>query len=347
MKLEDKICPAGEVEKRLKTLRRKLVMTNGVFDVLHRGHVSYLNDAARLGSSLLVAINSDVSARQLGKGDERPLNNAFDRAYVLAGLAAVDMVIYFDATTPLEVLKAVHPDVYVKGADYDIELLEETRLVRSWGGQSVAIPFLAGFSTTALVNRIRLPLRKAAFLDRDGVINEDRGYVGARKDFVFLPGAIEGMRSLQDAGYLVVIVTNQSGIARGLYSSQEYEALTGSILGELAIQGIKVERVYHCPHHPDGVLPEFSVECDCRKPKPGMLLGAARDLNIALSKSVLFGDKASDIDAANGAGVGKAYIVNSHLFRENGQNNNTPDQFGSLHEAVDCYLKNRPERNRK
>jgi len=134
---------------------RPLVFTNGVFDVLHRGHVSYLAEARRQGAALLVAVNSDASAHALGKGPDRPLNNELDRAWVLAALEAVDFVTWFDEATPCELIEAIRPDVYVKGGDYDIESLRETALVRSWGGRALAIPFVAGYSTTNLVQRIR------------------------------------------------------------------------------------------------------------------------------------------------------------------------------------------------
>lgn len=134
---------------------RPLVFTNGVFDVLHRGHVLYLERARQLGATLLVGVNTDSSARRLGKGPDRPLNNEADRALVLAGLQSVTFVTWFDETTPCALISRCRPDVYVKGGDYDIETLEETRLVRSWGGRSLAIDFVAGYSTTALLKRIR------------------------------------------------------------------------------------------------------------------------------------------------------------------------------------------------
>jgi len=134
---------------------RPLVFTNGVFDVLHRGHVSYLAQARLLGAALLVGVNSDASARRLGKAPDRPLNNEADRACVLAALQAVDFVMVFDESTPCELIERVRPDIYVKGGDYDIERLRETALVRSWGGRAVAIPFVEGYSTSRLVERIR------------------------------------------------------------------------------------------------------------------------------------------------------------------------------------------------
>jgi rfaE bifunctional protein nucleotidyltransferase chain/domain len=337
MKPEDKICLQQDLSARLSTLPRPLVMTNGVFDVLHPGPGRYLQRAAEMGGSLLVAVNSDASARMLGKGPDRPLNAAEDRAYVLAGLASVAMVTFFATRTPVELIQAVRPDIYVKGGDYDMETLEETRVVRSWGGQSVAIPFVDGFSTTALVMRIREPappmLRKAVFLDRDGVINLDKAYVHRWEDFVFMPGAVEGMRRLQESGYALVIVTNQSGLARGYYTEAQYQALTVTLREHLSNQGVQLAGVYHCPHHPKGSVPALSIDCACRKPSPGMLLQAVLELGLSLSDSLLVGDKASDIQAARAAGVGKAYLVAS----DNPESGSVPtDADGHFASLLDC-----------
>ena len=139
----------------LATIPRPLVFTNGVFDIVHRGHVAYLQAARLLGASLVVAINTDASVRMLGKGPDRPLNAQADRAVVLAALESVDAVTMFAERTPCDLIRLVRPDLYVKGGDYDMETLEETRLVRSWGGDAVASPFVNGYSTTALVTRAR------------------------------------------------------------------------------------------------------------------------------------------------------------------------------------------------
>ena len=153
--LQAKICPRSQAGAAIARLPRPVVFTNGVFDILHRGHVSYLASARALGGSLVVGLNSDASARSLGKGPERPLNPQDDRAAVLAALQSVDLVVLFEESTPLALLAELRPDVYVKGGDYDIEGLAETALVRSWGGRSQALPFVQGRSTTSLVQRIR------------------------------------------------------------------------------------------------------------------------------------------------------------------------------------------------
>ena len=150
-----KICDANNAAQRLRELPHPVVFTNGVFDVLHRGHVTYLAQARALGNSLVVGLNTDASARRLGKGPERPLNAQLDRAVMLAALECVSLVTWFDEDTPLELIRTLRPDILVKGGDYDMQKLAETHLVQSWGGKALAIPFVSGYSTTALVQKIR------------------------------------------------------------------------------------------------------------------------------------------------------------------------------------------------
>jgi rfaE bifunctional protein nucleotidyltransferase chain/domain len=152
---EAKICPPGELAARLKSLKRPLVFTNGVFDILHRGHVTYLARARALGASLLVALNSDVSARALGKGPDRPVNALEDRLAVVAALEAVTLVTWFERETPLELILAVKPDALVKGGDWKPEAIVGAKEVKSWGGAVHSIPLLAERSTTSVIERIR------------------------------------------------------------------------------------------------------------------------------------------------------------------------------------------------
>jgi D-glycero-beta-D-manno-heptose 1-phosphate adenylyltransferase len=144
-----------DLKKRVDELPKPVVFTNGVFDVLHRGHVSYLEAARALGGSLIVALNTDASARRLGKGSERPLNTQDDRAHVIAALGSVDCVLLFDEDTPYALIDHIRPDIVVKGGDYDMRQLPEAALVESYGGKALALPFVQGYSTTALITKIR------------------------------------------------------------------------------------------------------------------------------------------------------------------------------------------------
>ena len=151
----NKIHARDTLAAAVAALPRPCIFTNGVFDVLHRGHVEYLAQARALGASLVVALNTDASARRLGKGDDRPLNRDTDRAVVMAAQEAVSLVTWFDEDTPLELIGEIRPDIIVKGGDYDMQLLPETRLVQSWGGKALALPFVSGYSTTRLAEKIR------------------------------------------------------------------------------------------------------------------------------------------------------------------------------------------------
>jgi rfaE bifunctional protein nucleotidyltransferase chain/domain len=131
------------------------VFTNGVFDILHRGHASYLAQARALGASLVVGVNSDASVKMLGKGDDRPINSEADRQALLAALESVDMAVLFTEQTPVNLIEKIRPDIYVKGGDYEIDALAETRLVKTWGGKAIAIPFIYERSTTSLLGKIR------------------------------------------------------------------------------------------------------------------------------------------------------------------------------------------------
>jgi D-glycero-beta-D-manno-heptose 1-phosphate adenylyltransferase len=154
-----KVAAANEALARIAALPRPLVFTNGVFDILHRGHVNYLEQARSLGAALVVAVNSDASVRRLGKGDDRPLNPLDDRMAVLAALAAVDLVVPFDEDTPRSLIVACAPDVLVKGGDYTAETTAGAAETIAKGGRFVAIPFAHDRSTTVLIRRIRNQVR--------------------------------------------------------------------------------------------------------------------------------------------------------------------------------------------
>jgi rfaE bifunctional protein nucleotidyltransferase chain/domain len=152
---ERKLCRREELAQRVAQLPKPVVLTNGVFDILHRGHVTYLAEARALGASLVVAVNTDASVRRLGKGDDRPLNACEDRMALLAALESVALVVAFDEDTALETVQIARPDIYVKGGDYDMRAIPEGQAVLAAGGRAVAIDFRHDRSTTKLLKKIR------------------------------------------------------------------------------------------------------------------------------------------------------------------------------------------------
>lgn len=154
-RFESKMCAPADLAKRAKELTGPVVFTNGVFDLLHRGHVTYLDQAAQEGKSLIVAVNSDTSVKRLGKGADRPINTQEDRMAVLASLECVALVTYFEEDTPIEAIKAAKPMVLVKGGDWPVEKMVGAPEVQGWGGRAVSIAFEHERSTTATLEKIR------------------------------------------------------------------------------------------------------------------------------------------------------------------------------------------------
>ncbi|OOE44203.1 D-glycero-beta-D-manno-heptose-1,7-bisphosphate 7-phosphatase [Salinivibrio kushneri] len=151
----------------------------------------------------------------------------------------------------------------------------------------------------------------AVFIDRDGVVNVDHGYVSSIDSFEYIEGVFDACRALKERGYLLVLVTNQAGIARGYFSEQDFLQLTEWMDWNFADKGVDFDGIYYCPHHPSEGSGEYRIECECRKPKPGMLLDAAKELNIDLVHSVMVGDKADDMIAAEAAGITTRFLVRS------------------------------------
>ena len=152
---EGKVCSPAELAQRVSVLLRPLVFTNGVFDILHRGHVTYLAQARALGASMVLALNSDASVKRLNKGDDRPINILADRMAVAASLSMVDVVTFFEDDTPLNLILSCKPDILVKGGDWPVEKIVGAIDVQSWGGTVHSIPFLHERSTTAMLKKIR------------------------------------------------------------------------------------------------------------------------------------------------------------------------------------------------
>ena len=161
----------------------------------------------------------------------------------------------------------------------------------------------------ASVATAKEPLRKAAFLDRDGVINIDHGYLYQPEQFDFIDGVFDACRHLQNLGYLLIVVTNQSGIARGYYTEHQFALLTSWMKQQFAAQGVKIDGVYYCPHHLEKGQNPYNIDCDCRKPQPGMFNQAIREYGIDPAQSLMLGDKAADMQAASAAGVARKVLV--------------------------------------
>lgn len=179
---------------------------------------------------------------------------------------------------------------------------------------------------------------RAVFLDRDGVINVEREYLSRIDAFEFVPGAVAALRRLRAAGWRLVVVTNQSGIARGYYSEQDYELLSAHMQRELSAAGARLDAVLHCPHLPDAKVARHRLVCECRKPKPGMLLEAARTLSLDLSRSVLVGDKITDVQAGRAAGLARCWLVRSGHALDDAACAQSDAVFADLAACADALL---------
>ena len=153
-------------------------------------------------------------------------------------------------------------------------------------------------------------MRRALFLDRDGVINKEINYLWRVEDFVFIEGIFEICEFYQKQGFVLIVITNQAGIAKGFYSEEDYQKLTEWMIAELHKKGVIISKVYHCPH-----FPEITGECLCRKPNPGMIFAAEKEFGLDLQNSILIGDKQSDFDAATNSGIRNYYHINDLLKR--------------------------------
>jgi len=182
-------------------------------------------------------------------------------------------------------------------------------------------------------------MHKAVFLDRDGTIVEDVGYLNHPKDIKFIPGSIEAIKALNKAGYKVVVITNQAGVARGLIREDLLQTIDKTIQKFILNGGAQIDGLYYCPHHPEhGVYP-YKRECDCRKPNPGMLKKAQKDLDLDLSKSFMVGDKATDIEAGKSAGTKTVLVTTGKGAKEKDRLQNQPDHIAAnLKQAVSWIL---------
>lgn len=311
--IAEKIKSRDEVVRVIASYRkagRSIGFTSGVFDILHSGHVQYLQDAAEQCDVLVVGMNSDDSVRKL-KGPKRPVLDQESRIRVLAGLGSVDCAFVFDERNNNVNVELLRPDVYIKAGDYAPGTLTSGSIVESYGGRVAIVPFLTGKSTTGIIEHVlelyhdEVPLagpsveRQAApavFIDRDGTLIEEVDYLSNPADVRIVPGAMEAIKRLNQAGYKVILVTNQPGIGLGYYSSADFFKVNSAVLKAAGRSGALIDRIYYCPH-------TKADNCRCRKPKTFMIERAANELNLMLDRSFMIGDMTSDILFGKEAGV--------------------------------------------
>jgi D,D-heptose 1,7-bisphosphate phosphatase len=185
-------------------------------------------------------------------------------------------------------------------------------------------------------------VNKAVFLDRDGTIVEDIGYLNNPQQIQFIPGSIEAIKKLNEAGYKVVVITNQAGVARGLITEDMLQTIDKTLHKFILNGGAHLDGVYYCPHHPEHGVHPYKQECECRKPHPGLIKRAHRDLNIDLSQSFMVGDKATDIQAGKRAGTKSILVESGRGLGEKARLKQKPDYIAkNLLQAVDWLLENR------
>ena len=289
------------LSSQLKQQGKTIAVLSGSFDLLHAGHLHLINEAKKQADFLVVGLNSDKSCMQY-KDKRGPLVKQEHRAEMLCALENVDYVVMFDEPTPVEFIKQVEPDVYCNGSEYGENCIE-AETVKQLGGKLHIINKTdeKNLSTSALIEKIIARYAnkkiKAVFLDRDGVLNIDKGYVHKVEDFEFVKGIIDLLQHLKTLGYKFFIITNQSGIARDMYSVQDMHKFHDHLIKRFREHGIEFEDIYYCAHHPEKEI------CDCRKPGFVNWQKAKKEHNVDLSQSWSIGDKLSDCIAGKKAGT--------------------------------------------
>jgi len=324
---------------------KKIGFTCGAFDILHAGHVEYLTAACAYCDALIVAVNSDSSIKSY-KGELRPINKQEHRLKLVAALEAVDAVTLMEEARPAGLIDLLKPDVYIKGGDYTGDNLRSKPLVESYGGRVVTIPIDSEISTTAILERgallelhervapeVRTRQPRLIFLDRDGTLIRDVPFLHEPSRVELMPGVLDGLKALQEAGFTLVVITNQQGIGLGYYSEQEFFDVNQALFRQLAPAGIKIARIYYCPH-------SLADECDCRKPGKLLLERAVKYFGTKGDLCYMVGDSIGDCQAAASAGCASVLISDPVLISERRSGVEAPCSYraSSFREAVDWIL---------
>lgn len=315
--------------EKFRQAGKTIGFTSGAFDLLHAGHVDYLEKARTMCDILIVAINSDKSIQKY-KGSNRPIIGEAHRMKIVAALESVDFVFLFSERRNATNIEQLKPNIYFKAGDYDTSQLTSKELVEKYGGEVKLIPLIERISTTSILNRLSSvsgqeekfieeqdktvhlktsppKMAPAIFLDRDGTINKEIGYISDPDDFELLPNALAGMKKFSDMGYRLVIITNQAGIGLGYFSKEDFYRVNKKMFTEVSKEGILFDKIYFCPH-------SKSENCPCRKPKTALIERARQELNIDLKNSYFIGDSPWDIEAGKNAGTRTILVANASLF---------------------------------
>ncbi len=307
MSIQTKIKTQKEIVKIAEAFRnknKKIVTYNGSFDILHLGHIKSLEEAKAQGDILIVPLNSDKSVRAY-KGPNHPIVYQKERSETLAALSCVDYGVIFDEINPKAILGKIKPDIHCHGKEWGKDCVER-EVVEQNGGRIHILKQVQGLSTSGLIKKIlnvySKPEVRAVFLDRDGTINfNGPGYVHKIKDFKFIPGAVNALKKLSQTDYKIIIVTNQSGIGRGLFTTKDLKILHQWMLGRFKKEKIRIDKIYHCPHIAED-------KCFCRKPKIGMLEKAVHDFGVNLSKSWIVGDSEKEVQMGKEANLRTIFL---------------------------------------
>jgi D-glycero-D-manno-heptose 1,7-bisphosphate phosphatase len=294
----------------------RIGFTCGAFDLLHAGHVDLLERAKAICDQLLVAVNSDNSIRRY-KNPLRPVNQEAHRMQVVAGLGCVDAAVLLEEQRPLPLIERWHPQFYIKGGDYSGGGLRSGAAVESYGGKVILLPFATDQSTTAIMRRVASiqahcsltassqspSSNRIVFLDRDGTLIRNVPYLHDPARVEVLPGVARGLSRLQEAGFRLVIVTNQQGIGLGYFTVEDLFEVNQALFRAFSPHGIKIAKVYFCPH-------SFADDCRCRKPGTALLEKALQEYGASPQDCWMLGDNQTDVSAGEAAGC-KALLIKS------------------------------------
>ncbi len=312
-----KIISLASASKKVREYQAKGLSVgciSGSFDIITAIHFKALEERSKKCDVLILLLNSDSSVRGY-KGIAKPILDETERAYTVAQSPFVTHIVLFDSLTPVPVLAKIKPDIFLNVSEWGTDCVEKNT-VKRYGGTIKVFNFFEpptwSKSTTELLKRIAVSeakqVAKAVFLDRDGVLNENKnGYIYKWEDITIKPHVVPALKAFKKAGYKLIIITNQSGIARGFYTEKQMHQLHKKMLRYFSENKITIDAVYYCPHGPNDT-------CQCRKPNIGMLVQAAQEQNLNLSKSWFIGDSDTDVTAGRMANVKTIYIGSKKMY---------------------------------